>query len=187
MVNLKGRSGSGKSTLLAIIGLLDKPTEGEVELFGRPAPTRVGPRSVLRRRNIGYLFQDSGLIDRMSAIENVKLPLRLSGLPTNLVESLGMEALEKVGLSTRSRHLPSELSGGERQRVGLARVLALRPKLIICDEPTGALDAESSHMVMSSLSSLVDSGSAAIVANHDDVVDGYCAAVWRMSEGKLVL
>lgn len=185
IVGLKGRSGSGKSTLLNIVGLLDKPTSGDLALFGAEPPQGVRERSLLRRERIGFLFQDAGLVERMSALDNVKLPLRMTSMSGPELDKLCKSALGEVGLAARSGHPPSALSGGERQRVGVARIIAQRPRLIVCDEPTAGLDAETSHVVMKQIVKLVDSGSGAIIANHDPIVDKYCSRKIFLEAGRL--
>ena len=145
---ITGPSGSGKSTLLHILGALDVPTAGKVDLAGTD-PFSLDPRALARFRNqkIGFVFQDHHLLPQCTVLENVLVPTLVSGGVTQEKEEWGRHLLEKVGLSSRLQHLPSEISGGERQRAAIARALIQRPHVLLCDEPTGNLDAGSARMV----------------------------------------
>lgn len=167
-VSLMGRSGSGKSTLLNLMGLLDKPTSGTVMFAGADTNGLPDRRiSALRGRNIGFVFQSFNLIPHRTAAENVALGLLYQGVPQLERGRLALQALDRVGLRHRSVALPSQLSGGERQRVAIARAIAGRPALLLCDEPTGNLDAANSTIVLNLLDSLRADGIAIVVVTHD--------------------
>lgn len=170
-VVLRGRSGSGKTTLLNLLGLLDRPDEGQVLFMGRDAsPLSDRRRALLRRGALGYVLQDSGVIERMSALRNAMLPALYSGKRDVTARRLAMEALDRVELADKARRPVGALSGGERMRVGLARALCLSPRLIICDEPTASLDAETSHLVIDRLLSAAHEGACVVAASHDPLV-----------------
>ncbi len=142
LVAVMGSSGSGKSTLLTIAGSLEEPTYGEVSVDGTPLSglSRNG-KAMLRRRSIGYVFQDYNLLAGLSALENVSLPLELDGVPARKAQKAALESLEDLGLADRAAHFPDQLSGGERQRVAIARAVVGERKLLLADEPSGALDS----------------------------------------------
>ena len=180
-----GRSGSGKSTLLMLIGLLDQPTAGRIVLEGREV-TGVPARRLakLRRGRIGFLFQDGGLIERMSVFDCVAMPLRYARAPRGEVAERVRSALEAVQLGALAGRLTSELSGGERQRAGLARALALQPRLLICDEPTAALDAATSRLVADRLRTAARRGAAVVVATHDPIMMEACDRKIALANGQ---
>ena len=185
-LSLRGRSGSGKSTLLTILGLLDAPTSGKVWMAGRPVdfgnPSELGD---LRRRHVGFLMQDAGVIERMSVIDNVMLPLRYADSRRE-ARAAAMAALEKVGLAHLCERNVGQLSGGERQRTGLARAIVHRPDLLVCDEPSGALDLETTHIIARVLRHEAQRGAGLLVATHDPVLDTYADRCLALEAGQLV-
>lgn len=168
---LRGRSGSGKTTLLNLAGLLDRPSEGRIMFLGKDT-SRFSDRklALMRRGNLGYVLQDSGVVERMSALANVALPGFYSGLSVGKSRKLARAALEAVELGEKLHRPVGRLSGGERMRVGLARALVLSPRLIICDEPTASLDAETAHLVVAALRKAADEGACILCASHDPIV-----------------
>jgi ABC-type lipoprotein export system ATPase subunit len=176
-----GPSGCGKSTLLQLIAGLDTASSGELRW---PA---LGPSGTLRPRHIGIVFQSANLLPSLSAVENVEVPLRLLG-GTARFRELALQALDDVGLAGIADKLPDELSGGQAQRVGLARAIALRPRLVLADEPTGQLDPPTAQLAMDALlRSLAGTDAALIVATHDPEVARRLQFVWRMDHGQLSL
>jgi putative ABC transport system ATP-binding protein len=169
MVVLLGPSGSGKSTLLHLMGGLDQPTSGQIVFEGRSlADLSDDDLTILRRQEIGHVFQAFNLLPTLTAIENVALPLLLGAKPREESLARARAGLEQVGLSDRADHFPEELSGGEQQRVAIARALAMRPRLLLADEPTGNLDSESGAEVLAVLRELTADGSRAVVmVTHD--------------------
>ncbi len=168
---LRGRSGSGKTTLLNLAGLLDRPTEGRIIFLGNDTK-RLNDRklALLRRGNLGYVLQDSGVVERMSALANVALPGFYVGLSVARSRKLARAALEAVELGGKLHRAVGQLSGGERMRVGLARALVLSPRLVICDEPTASLDAETALVVIARLREAAAQGACIICASHDPIV-----------------
>ncbi|MFI6574462.1 ABC transporter ATP-binding protein [Nocardiopsis sp. NPDC050513] len=186
VVAIVGQSGSGKSTLLNILGLLDKPSSGTYT-FGDVETTRLGEgrRSRLRGEGIGFVFQQFHLLERRSALANVGVPLVLGGVPLLRRRSRARELLESVGLGHRLNSHPHQLSGGEQQRVALARALSREPALILADEPTGALDAASSAMIMDELLGQAERrGAAVVVVTHDPKVAERADRVVELVEGR---
>jgi putative ABC transport system ATP-binding protein len=180
-----GPSGCGKSSLLNILGCLDRPTEGRYELDGRDtADFDDDDLAALRNRHIGFVFQSFNLLPRMSAAENVELPL-LYGAVKNSRE-LARVALERVGLADRSHHLPSELSGGQKQRVAIARAIVTRPSILLCDEPTGALDSRTGRDVLELLLSLNAEGATLVTVTHDLSIARALTRAIRMKDGRIV-
>ncbi len=167
-VSIAGPSGCGKSTLLSILGLLDTPTEGSYLLNGRPVQ-HLDPaeRARLRNREIGFIFQSFNLIAHLTVSENVELPLTYRGLAPAERKQRVHEALEKVGMAHRGRHLPSQLSGGQQQRVAVARALAGKPAVLLADEPTGNLDSKNGDAIMQLLRDLHQSGATIVMVTHD--------------------
>src|SRR5437773_9794740 len=148
-ISIAGPSGCGKSTLLSILGLLDSPTGGEYTLNGQPvANLSISERTRIRNREIGFIFQAFNLIGDLTVFENVELPLTYRGTSAGERKSFVTEALERVGMAHRAKHLPSQLSGGQQQRVAVARALAGRPAILLADEPTGNLDSRNGEAVM---------------------------------------
>ncbi|AZS74572.1 ABC transporter [Streptomyces lydicus] len=185
LVALRGRSGSGKTTLLNLIGGLDTPDSGRITVDGTPLAD-LGESGLLemRRDRIGFVFQSSGLIPILSAAENVGVPLRLRKVPPREREDRVALLLSLVGLSDHAEQRPGELSGGQQQRVAIARALANRPILLIADEPTGQLDAETGMEVMDLLRAVVRSeGVTALVATHDANLLGLADRVLELSDG----
>jgi putative ABC transport system ATP-binding protein len=167
-ISLMGPSGSGKSTLLNMLGLLDRPTSGVYQLENRDTQGLDElERARLRRERIGFVFQSFHLLARLSAYDNVALPLMLAGRPPSERKPLVEQALESVGLAPRAHHRPDQLSGGQRQRVAIARATVMRPPLILADEPTGNLDSHSGAEVIELLESLNASGITLILVTHD--------------------
>ena len=167
-VSIMGPSGSGKSTLMNIIGCLDRPTEGRVIIDGRDV-TKLGDNALAeyRREKIGFVFQQFNLIPRLTALENVALPMWFAGVEKKKRLQRASYLLEQVGLGKRMNHKPTELSGGERQRVAIARALANDPELILADEPTGNLDSISGDAVISLLEELDREGKTVVLVTHD--------------------
>ena len=167
-VSIAGPSGCGKSTLLSILGLLDTPTDGSYILNGRPVQGLSLPeRARIRNREIGFIFQSFNLIGDLTVYENVELPLTYRGMPATERKQRVTEALEKVGMGHRAKHLPSQLSGGQQQRVAVARALAGSPAVLLADEPTGNLDSKNGDAVMELLHSLHRAGSTIVMVTHD--------------------
>jgi putative ABC transport system ATP-binding protein len=167
-VSIAGPSGCGKSTLLSILGLLDSPTDGSYILNGRPVQGLSLPeRARIRNREIGFIFQSFNLIGDLTVYENVELPLTYRGMPAAERKAAAMEALEKVGMGHRAKHLPSQLSGGQQQRVAVARALAGKPAVLLADEPTGNLDSKNGDSVMALLSDLHKAGATIVMVTHD--------------------
>ncbi len=167
MVAVMGASGSGKSTLLTIAGSLEDATNGEV-FVGGAALSKLSrnDRARLRRRSIGYVFQDFNLLAGLNAVENVSLPLELDGVPARKAKAAGLAALDELGLADRAAHFPDELSGGERQRVSIARAVVGERQLLLADEPSGALDSVNGEAVMRLVRAACHRGVAAVVVTH---------------------
>ena len=181
-----GPSGSGKTTLMNILGCLDRPDSGIYRLDGQTVDRLDGAQAAdLRNRKIGFIFQSFNLIGSMTALENVELPLVLRGVGRKNRRQTALEALERVGLSQRAMHRPSELSGGQQQRVAIARVLAQNPPLILADEPTGNLDGASSREILSILRQLNGEGQTVVMITHDDSIAAAAPAQMRMEAGRL--
>ncbi|MBB4752644.1 putative ABC transport system ATP-binding protein [Actinoplanes lobatus] len=187
MVALVGRSGSGKTTLLNVVGGLDRPDEGTVEVDGAEVTALdEDGLSRLRREKVSYVFQTFGLIPVLSAAENVGAPLRLARMPAADREKRVALLLDLVGLGEHARQRPGELSGGQQQRVAIARALASSPRLLIADEPTGQLDAETGRSVMALLRAVVESEQVtALVSTHDPVMMALADRVVRISDGQV--
>jgi putative ABC transport system ATP-binding protein len=185
---LAGPSGSGKSTLLNLAGLLDEPDEGEVLLEGESVsrlPEKA--RCDLRLRKLGFVFQAHNLVPVLSALENVMLPLQLQGAPESEARRRASDALDRVDLASRLHHRPGQLSGGQQQRVAIARALAPRPKLILADEPTAALDHAHGGPLMLLMRALArEEGAAFLVASHDPDVIAQADRVARLADGRLI-
>ncbi|WP_437227111.1 ABC transporter ATP-binding protein [Planctomicrobium sp. SH661] len=192
-LSIVGQSGSGKSTLMHLLGLLDEPDQGEVWLDGnRIDQLPVATRDELRNNVFGFVFQFYHLLPELNLLENVLSPLmiRYSMLEywrkKRELREQGMEIIEKVGLSHRIRHRPSELSGGEMQRAAIARALAGRPSVLLADEPTGNLDSRTGNEIMTVLHKLNEVDSLTIImVTHDDVIAGQAERIVRLSEGRI--
>jgi putative ABC transport system ATP-binding protein len=187
MVALVGRSGSGKTTLLNVVGGLDRPDSGTVVVDGTDVTALDDDGlSLLRRRKVAYVFQTFGLIPVMSAAENIGVPLRMARTPAPERERRVALLLELVGLADHGEQRPDELSGGQQQRVAIARALAASPRLLIADEPTGQLDAETGRSVMALLRGVVESeGVTALVATHDPVMMALADRVLPIHDGQV--
>ncbi len=167
-VSIMGPSGSGKSTCMNMIGCLDRPSSGTILVNGmNTAEMKDNDLAELRNETIGFVFQQYYLLPNMTVLENVMLPLRYQGLAISERKKRAKAELEKVGLSDRLKHRPSELSGGQKQRVAIARALVTQPKIILADEPTGALDSETGHSVLDLFLNINKQGTAIIVVTHD--------------------
>ncbi len=187
LVALVGRSGSGKTTLLNCVGGLDQPTSGSIRI-GNSVVSELDERArtALRRDELAFVFQTFGLVPMLSAAENVGLPLRLRRAPTAAREERVAHLLELVGLMDHAAQRPSEMSGGQQQRVAIARALANSPRLLIADEPTGQLDADTGAAIMALLESVVHSeGMTAIISTHDPSVQARADQVLRLADGIL--
>ena len=185
-VTITGPSGSGKSTLLNMIGSLDRPDSGAITVAGTPVPE---PRRAIafRRHMVGFVFQDNLLLPYLSAQANVEAALLASGVGRHERRRRSAELLGEVGLADRARHLPSELSGGQRQAVALARALANRPRLLLADEPTGALDSDSAARALDLLASTRElHGTTVLVVSHDVAVAQRADRVVRLVDGRIV-
>ena len=185
-VAIMGPSGCGKSTLLNVLGLLDRPTRGHYFFEGADASRKSdAERTQLRRVGIGFVFQAFNLLPRLSALENVSLPMAYAGLPRAQREGRASELLERVGLGRKTKHSPLELSGGERQRVGIARALANRPPVLLADEPTGNLDSHSSAEILKFLKELHGEGMTIVLVTHDAAVAAGAQRIIRLKDGKI--
>jgi putative ABC transport system ATP-binding protein len=187
LVALRGRSGSGKTTLLNIIGGLDAPDSGTVCVDGQDVTAMTERQRVrLRRQTVAYIFQSFGLLPVLSAAENVGVPLRIVGTASAEREERVARMLALVGLDGHSRHRPGELSGGQQQRVAIARALATRPRLLLADEPTGQLDAETGKQIMRLIRSVVRSeGVTALLATHDPTLIEIADSVLHLADGTI--
>jgi putative ABC transport system ATP-binding protein len=187
LVAVMGPSGSGKSTLLTIAGSLEEPTSGEVVIDGASlsAMSR-NEKARLRRRTIGYVFQEFNLLAGLTAVENVSLPLELDGLSAKKAHAAGMGALESLGLAERATHYPDELSGGERQRVAIARAVVGERHLLLADEPSGALDSTNGEAVMRMILAACKQGVAAVVVTHDAQLASWADRVVFLRDGRVI-
>lgn len=187
LVAVMGPSGSGKSTLLTIAGTLEEPTTGDVVIDGASAVTMTrNEKARLRRRTIGYVFQDFNLLAGLTAVENVTLPLELDGTPKRRARVQGMAALEELGLAERANRFPDELSGGERQRVAIARAVVGERQLLLADEPSGALDSVNGEAVMRMILGACHAGVAAVVVTHDAQLASWADRVVFLRDGRIV-
>ena len=185
-VSIMGPSGSGKSTLLNILGLLDKPTAGAYLLDGIDTTSMSDNQQAdVRRNKIGFVFQSFHLISRLTAAENIALPLTLAGMPPKQRDSRVMDVLESVGLTKRAEHRPDQLSGGQRQRVAIARATIMRPTILLADEPTGNLDQSSGESVIEVLEALNREGIILLVVTHDPDIGGRARRRIRMVDGRI--
>jgi putative ABC transport system ATP-binding protein len=186
-VSIAGPSGCGKSTLLSILGLLDTPTDGTYYLNGRPVHGLTLPeRARIRNREIGFIFQSFNLIGDLTVYENVELPLTYRGMPASERKQRVTEALEKVGMGHRAKHLPSQLSGGQQQRVAVARALAGSPAVLLADEPTGNLDSKNGDAVMELLHNLHKAGSTIVMVTHDARFARHSERTIHVFDGRVV-
>ncbi|MFB9324791.1 ABC transporter ATP-binding protein [Paenibacillus aurantiacus] len=186
MLAIIGPSGSGKSTLMNVIGCLDGPTSGSYWMDGEEVSRlRENRLAEIRNRKIGFIFQNFNLLNKLSALENVELPLIYRGVPAKQRKEAAMEALAKVGLDSRSKHRPNELSGGQQQRVAIARALAGNPPILLADEPTGALDTKTGVEVMALIKELNASGHTIILITHDLSIAQQAGRVVRIQDGRI--
>jgi putative ABC transport system ATP-binding protein len=186
LVAIMGSSGSGKSTLLTIAGSLEEPSSGEVYIDGRALSSlsRNG-KAQLRRQSIGYVFQDYNLLAGLTAVENVSLPLELDGVAARKAQAAALESLEVFGLKDRASHYPDQLSGGERQRIAIARAVVGDRRLLLADEPSGALDSTNAEAVMRLLLTACHRGMAAVVVTHDALLASWADRVVFLRDGKV--
>ena len=187
-VSIMGPSGCGKSTLLNLLGLIDRPSEGEVMFDGRPVSgLRDAELARIRNRHLGFVFQSFHLIPDLRVIDNVELPLLYGDLKRKERRSRALKALETVGLASRTNHFPTELSGGQQQRVAIARAIVGNPKLLLADEPTGNLDSHMSDEIMDLLQQLnTQSGATIIMVTHDASKAERTQRIIRMCDGQVV-
>ena len=186
-VSIMGSSGSGKSTLMNIIGCLDVPSSGEYHFRDKDVSTLNSNKlAELRNKDIGFVFQNFNLLPRLNAQENVVLPLLYSGKNLKERNELAIEALESVGLKDRVHHRPNQLSGGQQQRVSIARAIAGSPKLILADEPTGALDSKTGLEIMKILNDLNAKGITIVLVTHEDDIANYGSRIIKMKDGKIL-
>jgi putative ABC transport system ATP-binding protein len=191
MTSIVGTSGSGKSTLMNIIGLLDLPSDGNYFLDGINT-TQMSDDELSRYRNqkIGFVFQSFNLLPKSSALKNVEMPMQYASsynrnLTDAMIRKMSLETLDKVGLGSRIHHLPNELSGGQRQRVAIARALVNNPKILLADEPTGALDSKTTEEILKLFEDLNKQGVTVIIVTHENNVARRCRRVLRMTDGKI--
>lgn len=183
-VALMGPSGSGKSTLMNILGCLDSPTAGSYILNGKDvSKMHDNDLAAVRNKEIGFVFQQFNLLPRLSAAENVALPLVYSGVSKKERIERAMEVLRKVGLAERSHHKPNELSGGQIQRVAIARAIINNPSIILADEPTGNLDSKTSIEVMDIFGKIQESGNTVILVTHEEDIAAYAKRIVRLKDG----
>ena len=186
-VSIAGPSGCGKSTLLSILGLLDSPTEGKYTLNSRPVEDLdLSDRARIRNREVGFIFQSFNLIGDLNVFENVELPLTYRGMRSAERKTRVQQALEKVGMAHRSKHLPSQLSGGQQQRVAVARALVGEPSVLLADEPTGNLDSKNGEAVMDLLRELHRAGSTIVMVTHDPRFARYAGRHVNLFDGRVV-
>ncbi len=186
-VAIMGASGSGKSTLMNILGCLDRPTSGRYHLAGE-AVEGMGADQLasVRNRRIGFVFQQFNLLPRTSALENVELPMLYANVPSAERRARALESLKRVGLAERAQHTPAELSGGQQQRVAIARALVNRPQLILADEPTGALDSQTSEEIMRLLAELNAQGMTVVLVTHESDIAGWARRRLVFRDGSII-
>lgn len=186
-VSIAGPSGCGKSTMLSILGLLDSPTEGSYTFNGKPVESLShSQRARIRNREIGFIFQSFNLIGDLSVFENVELPLTYRGIRSSERRDRVGQALERVGMEHRSKHLPDQLSGGQQQRVAVARALAGRPLVLLADEPTGNLDSRNGQAVMELLDDLHQEGTTICMVTHDPRYSRHAQRTVSLFDGRVV-
>jgi putative ABC transport system ATP-binding protein len=186
-VSIAGPSGCGKSTLLSILGLLDTPSDGEYNLDGKPvADLRMSDRARIRNREVGFIFQSFNLIGDLTVFENVELPLTYRGMKSSERKKRVNDALERVGMAHRAKHLPSQLSGGQQQRVAVARAVVGEPLILLADEPTGNLDSANSEAVMELLRDLHQQGATICMVTHDPRYARHADRTIHLFDGRVV-
>lgn len=185
-VSIMGPSGSGKSTCMNMIGCLDRPSSGLVEINGKEtAKMSEKELAELRNKTIGFVFQQYHLLPSMTVLENVMLPLRYQGIEKHLRKEMAIKALEKVGLQNRKSHRPHELSGGQKQRVAIARAMVTNPKIILADEPTGALDSKTGKQVLDMFRQINATGTTIILVTHDPEIGASTNRCIKIFDGKI--
>lgn len=186
-VSIAGPSGCGKSTLLSILGLLDTPTAGQYWLSGEAvADLPMSERARIRNRQVGFIFQSFNLVGDLNVFENVELPLTYRGMDRAERKQRAMQALERVGMAHRAKHLPAQLSGGQQQRVAVARAIAGEPAILLADEPTGNLDSANGEAVMKLLTNLHEAGSTICMVTHDQRYAGQASKEIHLFDGRVV-
>ena len=186
-VAVVGQSGSGKSTMMNVLGCLDIPTRGTYHLDGVDVLELSDKQlSRIRNKQIGFIFQQYNLIQNLTVLENVELPLIYQGIDPIDRRELAMQALARVGLADRAQHKPTQMSGGQQQRVAIARAISTRPPIIMADEPTGALDSRTGHEVLGFLQQLNKEGSTVILITHDNGIAATARRVVRIADGKII-
>jgi putative ABC transport system ATP-binding protein len=186
-ISIAGPSGCGKSTLLSLLGLLDSPTEGKYSLNGKFVENLgLTERARIRNREIGFIFQSFNLIGDLTVYDNVELPLIYQGVSSAERKSRVLEALERVGMDHRAKHLPSQLSGGQQQRVAVARAVVGKPQILLADEPTGNLDSKNGELVMELLHSLHQDGTTICMVTHDSRFTRYANRTIHLLDGYIV-
>lgn len=186
-LSIVGQSGSGKSTCMNIIGCLDVPSEGTYLLDGRDVGSmNKDELAAIRNEKLGFIFQQYNLLPKLNLLENVEVPLMYAGVPKGERHALAQQALERVGLGDKTRHLPNQLSGGQQQRVSIARALVGNPSVILADEPTGALDSKTGREVLKMLQTLHKEGNTVVLITHDNGIAATAQRVIRLDDGKVV-
>lgn len=186
-ISIMGPSGCGKSTLLNIIGLLDNPTSGKYYLAGQEVSTlKEKERTIIRKGNIGFVFQNFNLIDELNIEENVELPLQYLGIKSSERKERVAKTLKRMGIDHRAKHFPHQLSGGQQQRAAIARAVVLNPKLILADEPTGNLDSKNGKEVMNLLTELNSEGTTIVMVTHSQHDASYSHRIINLFDGKIV-
>ena len=186
-VAIVGQSGSGKSTMMNVLGCLDIPTRGTYLLNGTDVRELTDRElSQIRNKEIGFIFQQYNLIQDLTVLENVELPLIYQGIPVDDRRDMALEALERVGLQGRIKHRPSQMSGGQQQRVAIARAIAAHPAIVMADEPTGALDSHTGRDVLAFLQKLNREGTTVILITHDNSIAATARRCVRLADGKIV-
>ena len=186
-VAVVGQSGSGKSTMMNVLGCLDIPTRGTYHLDGVDVLELSDKQlSRIRNKQIGFIFQQYNLIQNLTVLENVELPLIYQGIDPIDRREMAMQALARVGLADRAKHKPTQMSGGQQQRVAIARAISTRPPIIMADEPTGALDSRTGHEVLGFLQQLNKEGSTVILITHDNGIAATARRIVRIADGKII-
>ncbi|MBU86618.1 MAG: macrolide ABC transporter ATP-binding protein [Flavobacteriaceae bacterium] len=187
LVAIMGSSGSGKSTLLNILGMLDLLDNGSYDLDGVPIKNLDETKAAnYRNKFLGFVFQSFNLINYKTALENVTLPLYYQGMNRKERENLALEYLDQVGLKDWATHLPSELSGGQKQRVAIARAMVSQPKVLLADEPTGALDSKTSKEVMALIQEINSKGKTILIVTHEEDIAQMCSRIVRLKDGVIM-